>query len=204
MYIDIFILKNINLLLTSRGNMGNMGYLGLMFYDMQQRWNWDPDQKLHWRGAMQRHWHRHSGLPRWAILHSIKKTLQNQSWTYSWGNMGHLEFMGCLFHNMWQHWNLEQVQISYWQHAMHWQQYRDDRLSKWDQYYSSVDLKHKCHQLFSFQVKEHGTVGAHGVPAPQRATAQEPGAGPDLILAICHAWAVIMRRQTAKVRSIHN
>lgn len=51
-------------------------------------------------------------------------------------------------------------------------------------------------------MKGHGTIGARGVLALQRATAQEPGAGQGLILATCHALIVIMRQQAVKVRTI--
>ena len=49
-------------------------------------------------------------------------------------------------------------------------------------------------------MKELGTIGAHGVPAPQHVTALELGVEQGPILEICHALAVILRQQAVKVR----
>lgn len=44
----------------------------------------------------------------------------------------------------------------------------------------------------SFQSKEHGTVGALGVPVQPHVIARELGADQEHILATCHALAVIL------------
>ena len=68
--------------------------------------------------------------------------------------------------------------------------------------HTSLNQKNITKSILNLQLREHGTFGVHGVPVPQHVTALEFGAGPDLILATCHALAAIQRRQAVKVRSV--
>ena len=56
-----------------------------------------------------------------------------------------------------------------------------------------------CLYLSIFQMREHGTLGDHGVPAPQHVIALELGVDRGPIQATCRALVVIQRQPVVKV-----